>query len=781
VLGLLAVVVAAASGQWLETTIPVPDTFGGIAMPNQLAYDSAGNHVYVAGTVTRNIFVLDATNGRRLARIPFEGDIRALCYSSASNKMYAAAFDRDLVAVIDAGAMQVVDTIPTGDAPVALAYNPTLDRIYCVNLFGRTVSVIDCEDDSVLATVAVGQQPFSVCWNPTRNVVYCANSGSNTVSVIDAANDTVVGTIPTGSAPLGFVYNPDLNKLYTANYGSGTVTVIDGLSDSVLANIGNGESPCRLCYNPVNNKVFVADEDGAMMVIDCVSDTLLGEGEAYGSLDVAYDQLNNHVYATDGGYVVVIDGATGEYLTDVRIGYYVSALCVADSARRVFGAADDDALVGVIDCTADSLLALAATDPLVQPTAVCFNPTTDRAYCAVAGANAVMILDGVDNSTRQVVPSGVQPGALIHDPLGNKVYCANAGVSDMQATITVIDGAGDSVLRTIETRPMGGYWYYPQQLCLNPAGDRLYEALYRDNSVLVVDAVADSIVCEVPLGEPPRSLCYGPAHDYVYVGVSSAVDVIDAELNLMIAHVDVGSNPVALCYVPVGAKVYTADYSGRTVSVVAGERPELVAQVDVVGRPNALCWDSQDNKVYCACRDSDRVAVIDAHADTVVALVQVGDEPWTLSYDSLNNCVYCACRYDNNVAVIDCEKDSVVTVVAVDSEPVAMAWNPIDFRLYVANREGYSASVIRDSLRVGVAEGGVMNKRNVTPALVRGVLPLAGKSRAALLDIAGRKAADLVPGKNDIRHLAPGVYFICEEPQASSPKPKAIRKVVIAR
>jgi len=40
-----------------------------------------------------------------------------------------------------------------------------------------------------------------------------------------------------------------------------------------------------------------------------------------------------------------------------------------------------------------------------------------------------------------------------------------------------------------------------------------------------------------------------------------------------------------------------------------------------------------------------------------------------------------------------------------------------------------------------------------------------------LLDISGRKVLDLKPGANDVRQLAPGVYFV---------RP-AVMKVVIAR
>jgi hypothetical protein len=51
------------------------------------------------------------------------------------------------------------------------------------------------------------------------------------------------------------------------------------------------------------------------------------------------------------------------------------------------------------------------------------------------------------------------------------------------------------------------------------------------------------------------------------------------------------------------------------------------------------------------------------------------------------------------------------------------------------------------------------------PTIVRGVLFLAESSSpkpqaASLLDISGRKVMNLMPGANDVRALAPGVYFV---------------------
>jgi len=337
------------------------------------------------------------------------------------------------------------------------------------------------------------------------------------------------------------------------------------------------------------------------------------------------------------------------------------------------------------------------------------------------------------------------------------------------------------VLQTLETGAPGGP--SAQCVCLNTLNSRVYLGNRADTVVAVIDPISDTIVARVPAGGYPTALCYSPAYNYVYAATtSSTVGVIDCGPNTLIARVAVGWSPAALCYVPVGAKVYAAIPDNDLVSVIAGETPGVVADIDVGSAPSALCWNSKENKVYCADFDDGDVAVIDASADTVITYLTVGDEPIALSYDLLNDYVYCACRASNNVYVIDAHRDSVVGVVEVGAEPFAMAWNPIELRTYVLNYGSSSVSVLRDSLHVGVAEGGVgvLAERRVTPTVVRGVLPLAPATShkpqaASLLDISGRKVLDLHPGGNDIRHLAPGVYFI-REAQA-----RAVRKVVITK
>jgi hypothetical protein len=82
-------------------------------------------------------------------------------------------------------------------------------------------------------------------------------------------------------------------------------------------------------------------------------------------------------------------------------------------------------------------------------------------------------------------------------------------------------------------------------------------------------------------------------------------------------------------------------------------------------------------------------------------------------------------------------------------------------------------------------ERGTMSAATV----LRGVLWLSEarvetrESRSEVLDVLGRGVLNLKPGANDVSRLAPGVYFVRDEPSAASRQPSAVtvRKVVLQR
>ena len=307
-----------------------------------------------------------------------------------------------------------------------------------------------------------------------------------------------------------------------------------------------------------------------------------------------------------------------------------------------------------------------------------------------------------------------------------------------------------------------------------------------DEPVLAWEPEGDGV--RVTTGAGPQALCYNPQNSRVYSANydSDNVTVIDGVTDSVVATVAAGNFPAALCYNPTNNKVYCANTGYASVTVIDGTTDSVIATVAVGDHPYVLCYNPTNNKVYCANDVSDSVAVIDGATDSVVAALPVGSRPRVLCHNSSNNKVYCANWLGNDVTVIDGATNSVAATIRVGAMPTALAWNPVQNRVYVANNRGASISVLRDSIPPGMEESSMPRTAGSRPlpSIIRGVLFLPGAAShkpqaASLLDISGRKVTDLLAGANDVRALAPGVYFV-REAQAQA-QAQAIRKIVITR
>jgi YVTN family beta-propeller protein len=231
--------------------------------------------------------------------------------------------------------------------------------------------------------------------------------------------------------------------------------------------------------------------------------------------------------------------------------------------------------------------------------------------------------------------------------------------------------------------------------------------------------------------------------------------------------------------------------------VIDGAADSVIATVDVGAAPYAFCYNATNNKVYCANSNNRYIAVIDGATNSVIALLAAGSYPRALCYNGTNNKVYCANQGNASVTVIDGAADVVLSTIWVGKGPLDFAWNPVQNRVYVANYDGSSVSVLRDSGGAAVEESPKPQAASSKPlpTIIRGVLyvprdmgaghnpiPLGESGlcpNPLLLDISGRKVLDLRPGANDVRALAPGVYFV-REAQAQA-QAQAVRKVVVTR
>ncbi|UCG43576.1 MAG: hypothetical protein JSU73_02875 [candidate division WOR-3 bacterium] len=361
----------------------------------------------------------------------------------------------------------------------------------------------------------------------------------------------------------------------------------------------------------------------------------------------------------------------------------------------------------------------------------------------------------------------------------------------------VIDCERDSVVATV---PMGRI---VRDMCYVAEVGKVYVAMFKNREasgqVAIIDGATNRLLRRVDAGEVTHVVCYNPANNSVYCANwrDGTVTVIDGASDSVSATVLLGRNPYALASNARENRVYCACpeplLPSGTLIVIDGVTGGIVDRLPVYGLPSAVCCNERTNKIYCASDYHDQhppvaeawLEIWDGQTGSLLRQMRVGREyPCSLYCCEWSNKVYCADRDAGTVTVIDGNTDAIVCVIPVGLGPMSFAGNPRFGRVYV-NLAGESAvAVIRDTVGVGL-NGSHRAPARCSPqaSIARGVLQLesiAGSSQLAaeLLDIIGRKVMDLLPGANDIRHVAPGVYFVRT---AESGTRSAVRKVVIQR
>ena len=152
------------------------------------------------------------------------------------------------------------------------------------------------------------------------------------------------------------------------------------------------------------------------------------------------------------------------------------------------------------------------------------------------------------------------------------------------------------------------------------------------------------------------------------------------------------------------------------------------------------------------------------------------------------------------MAVLDCETDSIIVPELVlpgqTRGAIRLLLDPVRERIFAIGADTNTIHVLRD-VPCGIEEP--PDKRPTFtprgPTIVRGVLSLpqrglghdpGSENRSGscpapvLLDATGRKVMDLTPGENNVRHLAPGVYFV-RQASGVVRNASSVHKVIIQR
>jgi DNA-binding beta-propeller fold protein YncE len=793
---LVAVVLSVGWGQSVPDTILLPDSLGPLRPPYHLAFGSSTDNIYVASE-SSDIMVVDgsfAGSFQRIRRVNTGTPVGAALLVSQHNKLYCPYPQQGRIGVIDCSTNTIVGSIQVGTRPTMLCYSSGSDKLYCGDTILGTVSVIDCATDRVLKVIPVGDSLAALEYDPTTNKAYAATQDA--VRAISCSADSIVASIDEIKSARVLCINKRRQKLYAvARPCLDSVYVVSTTTDSVVARIRTygyhqGVPPVLAC-NESTDRLYRMNAGGVadLFELDCVGDTLLRYrlvSDIYTSLGLMCDTLHNRLYylcCSDavGGDLFVLDCATLDIISRAWISaellgvdqFRYRLLCVGGSRER--------RALSVFDHKGDSLSARGAAPLCGWMEFMFHNPATDKLYYWWSmGIGGVGVID--EETSRlvgQAFLSRVTFKDMTYNRTRNKVYFRRSGGGGLG----VMDGSRDSLIRVIETGTIPALGMH---LSWCPDEDKVYCGAVADlrRYISIVDCNTDSVVRELDVYDFVEGIEYLGGSRMLCVQ-NEHLTLIDSKTDSVLVDTAIEGN-VGLSYSAAhtgdGEKVYML--RNNRLRVLSSSSLSLLATIDWThagyGGGGFLVYSEAIQQLYWF-GEEDSVLAIDVVGDTIVARMATNVSHDRAVLDHTGRYVFCL---SDSIRVYDMQSDSLVAVYGDFRDPVAIASSPEQHRIYVGCKDMILAY---PDAPPGVEEttNAEVLATNRGPTVVHGVLFLPGDrgpgtgDRAALMDVSGRKVMDIRPGANDVRALAPGVYFVREETGARGEGLGKTRKIVL--
>ncbi len=293
---------------------------------------------------------------------------------------------------------------------------------------------------------------------------------------------------------------------------------------------------------------------------------------------------------------------------------------------------------------------------------VAVNPDTSRLYATEITRGTVAVMNTRTNRLISRITVGDGPTAIGLNRATNLIYVENK----YGDSISVIDGATDSVVATISTPTYG----VSTRIGINPVVNRIYAISGEDpTAVAVIDGATHTIVSMIDVGYVAKEVDVNPVTNRVYVtryhfgelGTDEVV-VIDGATNTVIAHIPLGSYG-----------------SGRGLAV------------------NPLT-----NRIYATAGDTthDNVLVVmDGATNTILAVLNLRGYLPGVGVDSSANLIYVTDQIRDAVRVVDGATNILSQTFEVGKYPAGIVANPLTHRVYIANMQNISVHYVDDLLK----------------------------------------------------------------------------------
>ncbi|MDH2908019.1 MAG: YncE family protein [Candidatus Nitrosotalea sp.] len=206
-------------------------------------------------------------------------------------------------------------------------------RLFVAELGNNSVDILDLIKGNRIHSITGLDEPQGVVFVPESKKIYVTNAGDGTVKIFNSDSYALVKTINLSSDADNMRYDSN-SKLVYVGYGNGALGLIDTVTDNLVGNIkldGHPESfqishelqPGIFVNVPVDDSIEVIDSQ-KRVVISKISDT-----DSHGNYAMALDEDDHRLF-------VVYRQSSQLYIINIDSGKQIAKLNVVGDADDIF-------------------------------------------------------------------------------------------------------------------------------------------------------------------------------------------------------------------------------------------------------------------------------------------------------------------------------------------------------------------------------------------------------------------------------------------------------------
>jgi DNA-binding beta-propeller fold protein YncE len=265
-IGIAAIAAQIAGPLELRQTIALPGVEGRI---DHLAFDAAGERLFVCALGNNSVEVLDLRRGERIRSITGLGAPQGIAYIPEFDRLFVANDKGGICKIYDGKSFQTVGKLDLKDDADNVRYNSVGKQIY-VGFGSGGIGIIDAADGKQLGAIKLSAHPEAFELEKQGKRIFVNVPNSRHVAVIDRDKGEVVATWQTDLAFENFPMALDEtnHRLFVGCRLPSKLVVLDTESGEVVAKIDISGDPDDVFYDGKRHRIYAICGAGKIDIIE---------------------------------------------------------------------------------------------------------------------------------------------------------------------------------------------------------------------------------------------------------------------------------------------------------------------------------------------------------------------------------------------------------------------------------------------------------------------------------------------------------------------------------